>query len=41
MEALVRWNHPTLGLISPDKFIPLAEASGMIIELDRIVMKKA
>jgi len=41
MEALVRWNHPTLGLISPDKFIPLAEASGMIIELDRIVMRKA
>ena len=41
MEVLVRWKHPTLGIISPDKFIPLAESSGMIIELDRIVMKKA
>ncbi len=41
MEALVRWNHPTMGLIFPDKFIPLAEANGMIIELDRIVMGKA
>ena len=41
MEALVRWQHPTMGLISPDKFIPLAEITGMIVELDRIVMKKA
>ena len=41
MEALVRWNHPTMGLVYPDKFIPLAEITGMIIELDRIVMRKA
>ena len=41
MEALVRWQHPTLGIISPDQFIPLAEVTGMIVELDRIVMKKA
>ena len=41
MEALVRWQHPTLGIISPDRFIPLAESTGMIVELDRIVMKKA
>ena len=41
MEALVRWQHPTMGIINPDKFIPLAEATGMIVELDRIVMKKA
>ncbi|MFT5835861.1 MAG: diguanylate cyclase (GGDEF)-like protein [Sulfurimonas sp.] len=41
MEALVRWEHPTMGLIYPDKFIPLAESTGMIVELDRIVMKKA
>lgn len=41
MEALVRWNHPTMGFMSPDSFIPLAEATGMIVELDRIVMKKA
>ena len=41
MEALVRWEHPNLGLIFPDKFIPLAELTGLIVELDRIVMKKA
>ncbi len=41
MEALVRWAHPTLGLIPPDKFIPLAELTGLIVELDRVVMKKA
>ncbi|WP_294963731.1 EAL domain-containing protein [Sulfurimonas sp.] len=41
MEALVRWEHPTMGLIYPDKFIPLAESTDMIVELDRIVMKKA
>ena len=41
MEALVRWNHPTKGLIPPDKFISLAESAGMIVELDRVVMRKA
>ncbi|MEA2099589.1 MAG: EAL domain-containing protein [Campylobacterota bacterium] len=41
MEALVRWQHPTMGLIAPYKFINLAEVTGMIVELDRIVMKKA
>jgi len=41
MEALVRWKHPTLGLIYPDYFIKHAESSGMIIELDRIVIQKA
>ena len=41
MEALVRWKHPTMGFIYPDKFIPLAEITGMIVELDRMVMKKA
>ena len=41
MEALVRWQHPTMGLVPPDKFIPLAEITGMIIQLDRIVMTKA
>jgi len=41
MEALVRWNHPSMGLIYPERFIALAETNGMILELDRIVMKKA
>jgi diguanylate cyclase (GGDEF)-like protein len=40
-EALVRWEHPELGIIYPDRFIPLAESTGMIVQLDRIVMKKA
>ncbi|WP_324171432.1 EAL domain-containing protein [Sulfurimonas sp.] len=41
MEALVRWNHPTMGIVSPAKFIPLAELTGLIVELDRLVMKQA
>jgi len=41
MEALVRWQHPTMGLVSPVKFIPLAESTGLIVELDRYVMKTA
>jgi len=41
MEALVRWKHATMGLVSPAKFIPLAEATGLIIEIDKFVMKTA
>jgi diguanylate cyclase (GGDEF)-like protein/PAS domain S-box-containing protein len=41
MEALVRWNHPTMGLILPLNFIPLAEETGLIIEIDRLVMSIA
>jgi diguanylate cyclase (GGDEF)-like protein/PAS domain S-box-containing protein len=41
MEALIRWNHPSMGIVSPAKFIPLAESTGLIIELDRFVMKSA
>ncbi|WP_324808703.1 EAL domain-containing protein [Sphingomonas sp. LY29] len=40
-EALVRWNHPTRGPISPDKFIPLAEECGMIGKIGSFVLKTA
>ena len=36
-EALVRWNHPTLGMITPDGFVPLFERSGQIVTLDAYV----
>ena len=39
-EALVRWNHPELGMISPDDFIPLFERNGQIGEVDRYVCKE-
>jgi len=41
MEALVRWNSPSVGLVSPAAFIPIAESTGLIVELDRYVMKHA
>ncbi len=41
VEALVRWNHPTIGLLPPDEFIPLAEETGMIVEIDQWVMNNA
>lgn len=39
-EALVRWEHPELGLLYPDKFIPIFEKNGFIIKLDKYVLKE-
>jgi diguanylate cyclase (GGDEF)-like protein/PAS domain S-box-containing protein len=40
-EALMRWNHPTRGLVNPDEFIPLAERSGLIERLGRLAIEQA
>jgi len=41
VEALVRWDHPTQGLVQPDDFIPILERNGQILEVGRWVLREA
>ncbi len=41
VEALLRWNHPTRGLLQPDSFIRLAETTGIIVEIGKLVRENA
>ncbi len=41
VEALARWQHPELGLVEPDIFIPMAEGAGLMPQLTRVVLEQA
>ncbi len=41
LEALIRWRHPTRGLLAPGLFMPLAEETGLVIPIDRWVLQRA